>query len=287
MSLLRKVVVITGCSSGLGFFTAQRMIKAGHIVYASMRNLEYQKKLEQACDNSSYLFIRKLDVANYDELASFVSNILAEQGRIDVLINNAGSLLLGPADSAKIEEVEWLFKVNFFSVLKLTQLIIPHMRENKTGRIINIGSPCGIESSPFLGIYAATKQALEAISINWASTLHTWNIKVSIIQPGAMSNTHLFDSMKIGSYYDDFAKDPYQKFNREALALLQKVSKNGLDPLTVSDLIVSIINDSNPDLCYQPCEYSKILAEAEWTDPTKNKCVQRHRDLVKSWFNED
>ncbi len=280
----KQVVAITGCSSGLGFATAVKLVEQGYIVYAGMRNLAAKHNLESACNHSPSLHIKKIDLADPASINLFANDLLAEQGRIDILINNASSVLLGPADSASLEETEYLFRVNVFGTLQLTQLFIPQMRKQMQGRILTIGSISGVESCAYLGIYAATKFAMEAVVACWATTLHPWNIKVSIVEAGAM-NTNLPNNATVGSYYDQHPEDPYKKFNREAKSFLKTCLGNvGKDPREVAELLLTILLEPEPHLRYQTCDFSEGLVSRHLRDPKGNEWVEEHRQFVEPWL---
>ncbi len=282
-NMQKQIILITGCSRGLGFATVIKLINAGYIVYAGMRNLDSSTELQKACSFSTDLHIKKIDLADPTSINSFAKTVLAEQDRIDGIIHNAASVLLGAVDSATPEEVEYIFRVNVFGILRLSQILIPIMRKQNSGRIITIGSISGIESSAFLGVYAATKFALEAIVSSWATSLYKWNIKVSIIEPGAM-NTNLPNTVLIGSHYDLSFEDPYKKLHNQSKAFLKECLEQGKHPSEVADTIINILKDPNPNLRYQTCNFSEMLVNKHLKDPTGNNWVKEHREFVDPWL---
>ena len=229
----KKVAFITGCSTGLGFSTAQRLIESGYTVYATMQSMKNRDLLCKAVKNSKNLHVIPLDLAKDSDIIKAVETVLDREGRIDVIIHNASSVLIGPVDSASPDEVEYLFRVNVFSLIRINQLFLPQMRKQKSGHIIIISSISGVESSSYLGVYAATKFAQEALASSWATTLSKWNIKTTIIEPGAM-NTNLPNTANIGTYYNFLDEDPYKDFNQNALAFLKECLGNGLNRTTCS-----------------------------------------------------
>jgi NADP-dependent 3-hydroxy acid dehydrogenase YdfG len=279
----KQVVAITGCSSGLGFATVVKLVEQGYIVYAGMRNLAAQHELEKACCYSPNLHIKKLDLADQNTISQFAEELLAKENNIDVLINNAGAVLVGPPDAAKPEEIEDLFRINVFGTLRITQLFIPQMRQQMRGHILTIGSTAGIETCSFLGIYSATKFALEAIVGSWATTLHKWNIKVSIVAAGGM-NTNLPNNLRVGSYYANMPEDPYKRFNQDARDFLKMCLTAGKDPRVIAESLLEIIREPDPHFRYQTCEYSSGLAAKHLRDPKGNEWVQEHRQLVDPWL---
>lgn len=282
-----KVVFITGCSSGLGFSTAVKLVNAGYIVYASMRSLEKKGLLEKACNDARNLHVIALDLENDLAIQSAVKTVLSTSQRIDVVIHNAATALLGPVDTATPEEFEHLFKVNVFSILKLTQLFLPKMREQMSGHLVFVGSIAGIESCGYLGAYAATKFALEAMAASWATTLHKWNIQSTIIEPGAM-NTDLPNKIPVGSYYKSTSvDDPYKHFNKNALKFLRECLKDGTDPDKVSGLILEILNSQKAHLRYQTCDFSERLVAKHLYDPKGDRWVEEHRHFIEPFYEEN
>lgn len=282
MNEKKKVVLISGCSSGLGFATAAELVKSGYIVYAGMRNLSAKEALEKACDNSPNLFVKGLDLSDSKSIAKFHADLIQEQKRIDIIINNASTALIGPVDSATPEEVRYLFEVNVIGTIALTQKFIPLMRKQKSGHIIMITSISGVESSAFLGVYAATKYAQEAIATSWATTLHKWNIQVTIVQPGAM-NTNLPHSIPIGTYYSN-QEDPYHTFNQNARKFLKECLEGGADPKSVALQLKEIIENPNPKFRYQTCDYSENLVHRHLNNPQLTEWIAEHRDFVDGWY---
>lgn len=282
----KKIVLLTGSSRGLGFSLAKKLIDANYVVNACVRDMNSENLLKIACHHSPNLLSRKMDLSSYANIEQVVNDVMNDCGRIDILIHNAAIGLLGPTDSATIDEIEYLFKINVFSILKLTQLVIPSMQKNNSGHIIAISSSSGIVSSPFIGLYAATKHALEAIARSWAITLNPWHIKVSIIQPGSI-NTNFIKETKIGTHYQkNSRKNPYKKFIDNAINFLTHCLKNGDDPERIAQNILDIINKpiTDPVLCHQLGDYAKKVAQTHYYDPSGQKWIQEQCDLVNDWF---
>lgn len=285
MKMNSKVAFITGCSSGLGFATVQKLIESGYIVYATMRNFTHKEQLQKACMDSKNLHILKLDLADDCQINAAVNEVLREHESIDALIHNAASALIGPVDSATADEVQYLFQVNLFSVIKLTQLFLPAMRKKRSGHILFIGSISGVESAAYQGVYCSTKFALEAVASSWATTLHKWNIKVTILEPGAM-NTDLPNKIPLGSYYSSVEEDPYSEFNRNILAFLKDILRNGKNPKEVAQLILDILGNERPNLRYQTCDFSKELVSKHLKDPEGNQWVEEHRKFMDPFYRK-
>lgn len=280
----KKIVLITGCSSGLGFAAAKRFVEEGHRVYAGMRNLKNATVLEEAVNHSDQLTVVKLDITKQEDIVPVIDLILKTNERIDVLINNAAQVLLGPPDSATIEEVRELFEVNLFGQIRLTQAVIQVMRKQESGRIVFLSSISGVESTPHLSLYAASKFALEAIAYGWATTLHKWGIEVVILQPGAM-NTNLPRAVKIGSFYKISLLDPYKEYNEKARRALKEALEGfGIAPEEGAFILYKAATEENPDLRYQTCDFSRDLVKNTLVDPQMTRSLGAHKKLSDDFF---
>ena len=176
---MKKVILVTGASSGFGFDACKLLNEKGHIVYGVARREDKLKEL-----NSLGIKTYKLDVTNYEESKKVVDDILSKEGRIDVLINNAGYGQLGPIEITSIEEAKKQMEVNVFAMANMSKLVIPSMRELKQGRIINISSIAGKVPVYFGGWYNISKYSVEALSDSLRLDLKRFNIDVCLIEPG-------------------------------------------------------------------------------------------------------
>ena len=172
-------VLVTGCSSGIGAATADFLVKAGHTVYATARRTETLRSLELAGARTL-----ALDVTSEDSMAEAVRAVEAEHGRVGVLVNNAGYGEYGTIEEVELDRVRTMFETNVFGLSRMTQLVLPGMREAKAGRIVNIGSMGGRFTWPVGGYYHATKYAVEAITDALRNEVRPFGIHVSLIEPG-------------------------------------------------------------------------------------------------------
>jgi short-subunit dehydrogenase len=175
----KKVILITGASSGMGKITAEMLAKEGHIVYGAARRVEKMEELRRRGG-----FPLQMDVTREDTVVAAVNRIIEEQDRIDVLINNAGFGLYGSVEDTKIEDARYQFEVNIFGLARLTQLVTPQMRKQQAGTIINISSMGGKIYTPLGAWYHATKHALEGFSDCLRLELQQFGIRVVIVEPG-------------------------------------------------------------------------------------------------------
>src|SRR5215469_12347627 len=173
-----KVAVITGVSSGIGRAIAGLLSQIGFRVFGSARAIvEPKVPLEE-------VELLSLDVRDDDSVRSCVRTAVDRAGRIDALVNNAGYTLIGSLEETTIEEAKQLFETNFFGVLRMTQAVLPLMRGQGSGRIINIGSVVGFVPAPYQGIYCASKHALEGYSESLDHEVRQFGIRISVIEPG-------------------------------------------------------------------------------------------------------
>ena len=242
---MKKVILLTGASSGIGYQTAESLAKEGHIVYGAARRTERMEDLKQFGVKPIYL-----DVTNEDSIKNAVNMIIGNEGRIDVLINNAGYGSYGAIEDVEINEARRQFEVNLFGLARLVQLVLPHMRKQKAGRIINVSSMGGRMTSYFGGWYHATKYALEAFSDALRMEVADFGIDVSLIEPGLIKTdwgiiaaNKLADSSKGGAY------------EKEALRTSEGMKKQysgnmGSNPIVITKAISKAVNSRRPKARY-------------------------------------
>lgn len=239
----QKVVLISGSTGGIGKTTIEAFEEKGWKVWAGYRSSPPNHL--QNIPNIRWIL---LDVTDEQTIQHTVSTILEEDGRIDALINNAGYGIIGLEETVSYEEAQKLFDVNFFGALKLTQHVIPYMQSKHSGHIINISSTSGVRAVPGLGLYAASKFALEGLSEALAVTLTPWNIQVSIIEPGTVKNEFAHHcAMSMASTESPFA----QKFCQNLTNKLISLAANGQDCKEIGQLIVEVAETAKPNLRYQ------------------------------------
>src|SRR5689334_15974645 len=171
-----KIALVTGASSGIGKATAERLARAGYKVYGTSRR--------GAQTRETGFEMLPLDVTRDDSVAMAVNELIRREGRIDLLVNNAGfGVAPGGAEESSIEQARSIFETNFFGIIRMTRAVLPHMREQRSGRIINIGSVLGFLPMPYGALYAATKHAIEGYSESLDHELRTIGIRVAVIEP--------------------------------------------------------------------------------------------------------
>lgn len=188
------VVLITGCRSGFGLLTAVAAARAGHTVYAGLRDIETAGHLRQAAEGLS-VHPLPLDVTSAVQREEAVKLILEREGRLDALVNNAGVALGGFLEQVDDDEFRHVFEVNLFGLWALTKLVLPGMRERGKGVIVNLSSISGRVAMPGLGVYAASKFALEGMSESWRHELRQFGVRVVLVEP-ASYKTDIFGRNK-------------------------------------------------------------------------------------------
>ena len=186
---MSKVILITGASAGLGREAAILLAKQGHTVYGGARRVD--RMVDLADDGITAV---EMDVTHSDDNERVVDRVIGAEGRIDVLINNAGFGLYGPVEDIPIDEARYQFEVNLFGLAHLTQLVLPHMRAQGSGRIVNVSSMVGKVYTPLAAWYDATKHALEGWSDCLRYETAPFGIQVVLIQPGAIKTE--FDDVR-------------------------------------------------------------------------------------------
>ena len=242
---MKKVILITGASSGIGKDTAISLIKHGHVVYGAARRLEMMQDIIQAGGHAI-----KMDILKERNIDDVVNQIIKEQNRIDVLINNAGYGLWGAVETISIDEAKRQFDVNVFGLAYLTKKIIPIMRKQKNGKIINMSSMGGKVYTPFGAWYHATKYALEGWSDCLRIELKSFGVDVILIEPGVIKTE--FQDVMMDSTVERSIGTPYEKKLKALEKATQEMYARGIGspPSTITKLIIKAINSHNPKRRY-------------------------------------
>jgi len=245
-----KIALITGCSSGFGLVTSIEMAKAGFRVVATMRNLERREALDQAAAAAhltGLIDVRALDVTNFDILPRFVHTVVGDYGRVDVLVNNAGFAVAGFAEDIRLEELRAQFETNFFGAVAMTKAVLPSMRQQASGHIIQVSSISGLHGAITVSSYSASKHALEGWTESLRMEVNSLGIKVVLVEPGAYQTDIWTRGAVMGT---EAVKDSSPNFQRSLRMResIEKIPKR--DPIEVARAIVRIAQNSNPKLRY-------------------------------------
>jgi short-subunit dehydrogenase len=246
----KKVAIVTGSSSGIGFETSLLLARNGFFTYLTMRNLDKAKTISNIKQKEKLsLEILQLDVTDDKSVKEAINKIKNEQGRIDVLVNNAGYALVGPFEEISIKEFKEQFETNVFGVIRVTQTVLPIMRRQKGGIIVNISSIAGKIGFPLTSAYVSSKFALEGLSESMAYELEQFGIKIIVIEPGVIK-TNFDKNLKIGkSVLID--SSPYIEMTQKRISRFKPRFKDGLHPLEVAKVILkAITSDNHSELRY-------------------------------------
>lgn len=274
------VVVITGASRGIGFAIAERLSESGYTVYAGKRTTSTMQYLQPLAEKyPDTLHILDIDVTKQEEIDQAIKTIIENEGRIDVLVNNAGIEYWGSIENISIEETQKLFDVNYLGPTRMCQAVLPIMRKQMAGRIIQIGSRGGFRPVPSLSVYSATKFALEGISETMAVTLKPWNILVSLIEPGPVKTDLDFEA----PYGSHLAKedDPYAEIF-ERVGLLDPNSPIAQEPAEIACIVQDAIEARCPLFRYQTTDMIRRQAGFRMVDITGLSHVEEWNKILFS-----
>ena len=265
-----KLVFITGCSSGFGLLTSIEFAKAGFQVVATMRDLTRRVKLDEATSADGVggkIDVRELDVTRFAAISTVVDAVARDYGRIDVLVNNAGFPVAGFAEDIKLDELRQQFETNFFGAVAMTKAILPIMRQQGSGHIIQLSSIGGLLGSVTLSSYSASKHALEGWSESLRLEVAPLGIKVVLMEPGAFDTGIWKQGARMG---DEVKKQTSPNFQR-SLRMREVISKiPKADPIAVARKIVSVAQNSNPKLRYLVGRDAKIQLRMKRILPWKS-----------------
>jgi NAD(P)-dependent dehydrogenase (short-subunit alcohol dehydrogenase family) len=247
-----KVAVVTGSSSGIGLLTAVELALNGYRVVATMRNLESRGRLEEAAHKAGVrdrLDLRRLDITEFDSLPGALDAIISDHGRLDVLVNNAGFSSAGFGEDMQLREIRDQFETNFFGSVAMTKAVLPVMRKQKSGHIIQVSSISGRAAAPMIGAYSASKFALEGWSEAVRIEVHSLGIRVVLVEPGSYDTDIWTRNVKVAAGALDPASPNKERSQRFA-EFVKNSAKHRRDAREVAKLIVRIARDPNPKLRY-------------------------------------
>ncbi len=232
---MKKVIVITGASSGFGLATAEMLAEKGHTVYGLCR-----REAQHAT-----IHYRQCDVRNREQIVNVVEGIIKEEGRIDVLVNNAGMGIGGALELATPEEIDLQMGTNFMGCVNMCQAVLPHMRHTRSGKIINLSSIGGLMGLPYQGFYSASKFAIEGFTEALSAEVRGFGIRVCMVEPGDFSTG--FTGSRRNS--QTTLNDPdYGPIFRNSLVIIENEENSGLKPEKLASRIVKLVEKKNPPL---------------------------------------
>jgi NAD(P)-dependent dehydrogenase (short-subunit alcohol dehydrogenase family) len=278
----KVVALVTGSSSGIGFETSLLLAKNGFFTYATMHNVNRSNKIIELKQKERLpLEVLKLDVTDDESVKEAIEKIANEQGIIDVLVNNAGYALVGPLEELSIQEFKEQFETNVFGAIRVIQKILPIMRKQRHGTIVNISSVAGRIGFPLTPAYVSSKFALEGLSESMAYELEHFGIKVILIEPGVIK-TNFDSNLKVGkSVYTNVTTNdrssPYADITEKRIAGFKPRFENGLAPIEVAKVILNAITSRNV-----PAESRYLVGNDAFKlmEIRKNKSDKQFRRLV-------
>jgi NAD(P)-dependent dehydrogenase (short-subunit alcohol dehydrogenase family) len=278
MSEVNKVAVVTGSSSGIGFETSLALAREGFLTYATMRNLEKGSGIKSASDKENLpLKIMQLDVTDDASVSKAVQSIISDSGRIDIIVNNAGYGLVGAFEDLSLDEIKQQYETNFFGVVRVTQAVIPIMRKQKSGKIINISSGAGRFGYPGGSAYVSTKFAMEGLSESLSYELDPFGIKVILVEPGVI-RTNFGNGMVVAKKSQDPAS-AYLSMTRKMNEVLGQLMRNGSPPSLVANLVLQAAKSDNPNLRYLAGKDVE-----QWVDQKKKMSDKEFFNMMNQLF---
>ncbi len=265
----QKVIVITGASSGFGKATAAMLADKGHCVYGLCRR-EMQ---------DTQIRYRQCDVRDREQVTAVVAAIIAAEGHIDVLINNAGMGIGGALELATAEEIDLQMGTNFMGCVNLCQAVLPYMRLQCSGKIINLSSIGGLMGLPYQGFYSASKFAIEGFTEALAAEVTRFGIRVCMVEPGDFATGFTGSRKNSQATMDD---PDYGPIFRNSLAIIEKEENGGLQPEVLARRIVKLVEMKNPPLRNVVANLEQWLSTVIKRILTGNQMVSILRDYYKS-----
>jgi NAD(P)-dependent dehydrogenase (short-subunit alcohol dehydrogenase family) len=252
-----QIALVTGSSSGIGFETSLRLARNGIYTYASMRNPSKSEEiLGYARKDNLPLKILRLNVTDVKSISEAVDKIVSEKSRIDIVVNNAGYSLFGPLEQLDIGEIKEEFETNFFGIIKLIQSVIPIMRKQGYGRIINISSLAGRIGFPLSSAYVSSKFALEGLIESLRYEVQPFGIHVCLIEPGVIK-TNFVNNMKLGKNVltlrngnNDDDDPPYVEIIQKRISAFKPRFEKGSPASDVADMVLEAVTSNNPKARY-------------------------------------
>jgi NADP-dependent 3-hydroxy acid dehydrogenase YdfG len=247
----KKVILITGASSGIGKSTAKLLSSEGHVVYGSARRTDRMADLKDAG-----VTVIKMDVTDDASMVGGVNQMINEHGRIDVLINNAGYGSFGSLEDVPLSEARRQFEVNVFGLGRMTQIVLPHMRKQKSGTIINVSSTGGIITTPFGGWYQSSKFAVEGLSDTLRKDVKRFGIELVVIEPGAIDSE--WASIAI-DHLLKISSEPYLDAAKKVSKAFEDTYKNASEPIVIAKVISKAIKAKKPKTRYVAGKQGKMI----------------------------
>jgi NAD(P)-dependent dehydrogenase (short-subunit alcohol dehydrogenase family) len=278
----QKIAVVTGSSSGMGYETSLILARNGFHTYATVRKLEGEGSnqiIDIAKNENLPLQVIQLDVNDDKSVTDAVNRIAKEKGRIDVVVNNAGYDLMGALEETSMDEIKGQFETNFFGAVRVMQAVIPMMRKQGEGIIVNVTSVGGRITFPLNSPYHATKFALEGLSESMQYELEPLGIKIIVIEPGGVGSNFL-KNLKMASNTSDPLNSPYRSMQSNISEYFKQWSQNLMHPSEVAKAILQAVTADNPDFRYVVGKDAITALEAR-----RNMSDREFQNMMKKQIN--
>ena len=278
----QKVAVVTGSSSGMGYETSLILARNGFHTYATVRKLEGEGSnqiIDIAKNENLPLQVIQLDVNDDKSVTDAVNRIAKEKGRIDVVVNNAGYDLMGALEETSMDEIKGQFETNFFGAVRVMQAVIPMMRKQGEGIIVNVTSVGGRITFPLNSPYHATKFALEGLSESMQYELEPLGIKIIVIEPGGVGSNFL-KNLKMASNTSDPLNSPYRSMQSSISEYFKQWSQNLMHPSEVAKAILQAVTADNPDFRYVVGKDAAMALESR-----RNLSDREFQNMMKKQIN--
>jgi NAD(P)-dependent dehydrogenase (short-subunit alcohol dehydrogenase family) len=277
----QMVAIVTGSSTGIGYETSIALARDGFLTYATMRNLNKAEGIKSAANKENLpIRTKQLDVTDDMSVKNAVQTISSETGgRIDVLVNNAGYVLGGAFEDLAMDEIKTQYETNFFGLIRTTQAVLPIMREQKSGIIVNISSGAGRFGYPGHSAYISTKFAVEGLSESISYELEPFGIKVVIVEPGVIS-TNIVNTMVVARKSQD-PNSAYSPMMQKMANTFEVLMKNSSSPDLVANVVLKAVKDKNPNLRYLAGNDVE-----QWLGAKRNMSDEEFHKMMSQNFNK-
>lgn len=271
----RRVAVVTGSSSGIGYEISLMLARNGFLTYATMRNLSKSENIQSVASKENLpIRINQLDVTDDVSVKDAVQAILSETRRIDVLVNNAGYVLNGAFEDLAMDEIKTQYDTNVFGLIRTTQTVLPIMRRQNSGIIVNISSGAGRFGYPGQSAYISTKFAVEGLSESMSYELEPFGIKVVVVEPGVI-RTNIVNGMVVAKKSQD-PNSPYLQIIQKMAGVLENMMENGSPPDLVAKVVLNAVTNESPTLRYLAGKDVEV-----WLDSKRNMSDEEFYKMMK------
>jgi NAD(P)-dependent dehydrogenase (short-subunit alcohol dehydrogenase family) len=268
-----KVALVTGSSRGIGFVTSTTLARNGFLTYASMRNLDKEKEIRLVVDKEKIpLKTIQLDVTDSNSVDNAIKSIMEQSGRIDVLVNNAGYGLVGAFEELGMEEIKQQYETNLFGVMRVTQAVLPIMRKQKSGIIVNMSSGAGRFGYPNGSAYVSTKFALEGLSESIAYEVEPFGIKIVLVEPGFVRTNF----SNVVAKKSQSTNSQYSKMTEKMAASIEQMKLKSSPPELVANVVLEVVTSKNPNLRYLAGKDVE-----KWMEQKKNMSDEQFFSMIK------